>query len=83
MINRIFTFCEATYYWELSDCPVKGAEYSVFVDGEPILKRIRRILLSKILNPTLFIILKSLPRRKKRKLFLFQRNSAQRRCPIL
>ena len=38
MINRIFTFCEATYYWELSDCPVKGAEYSVFVDGELILK---------------------------------------------
>ncbi len=37
MINSIFTFSNATYYWELSDCCIKGAEYSVFLDGEKIL----------------------------------------------
>ncbi len=37
MIKSIFTFSDATYYWDLSDCRIKGAEYSVWLDGEKVL----------------------------------------------
>ena len=37
MIKSVFTFSEATYYWDLCDCRIKGAEYSVFLDGEKVL----------------------------------------------
>lgn len=37
MIKNITTFSNVTYYWDLCDCRIKNAEYSVFLDGEKVL----------------------------------------------
>ncbi len=37
MIKQITTFKNATYYWDLCDCRIKDAEFSVFLNGEKIL----------------------------------------------
>ena len=44
MIKSVFTFFSATYYWEPCDCRLKGAEYSVFLNGEKVLTTGKTIL---------------------------------------